>query len=83
MGRPHEELLEPVACALCGADDCETVYEARYDQEKDFDLVEKFRASGDERTPERPPPTERPQQPSDEHREHQEQELPCSEPHPR
>jgi len=48
MGRPHEALLEPVACALCGADDCETVYEARYDQEKDFDLVEKFRASGDE-----------------------------------
>ena len=48
MGAPHEELLEHVRCALCGADDGETVYEARYDRQKDFDLVQKFRASGDE-----------------------------------
>ena len=44
----HEELLEHVRCALCGADDGETVYEAQYDRQKDFDLVQKFRASGDE-----------------------------------
>ena len=44
----HEELLEYVRCAVCGADDAETVYEAQYDREKDVDLVEKFRASGDE-----------------------------------
>lgn len=48
MSRPHKELLEHVPCGLCGADDCETVYEAQYDQQKDFDFVEKFRASGDE-----------------------------------
>ena len=48
MGAPHEELLEHVRCALCGADDGETVYEAQYDRQKDFDLVQKFRASGDE-----------------------------------
>jgi SAM-dependent methyltransferase len=44
----HEELLEYVRCALCGADDADTIYEAQYDREKDVDLVEKFRASGDE-----------------------------------
>jgi SAM-dependent methyltransferase len=48
MGGPHDELLESVRCAVCGADDAETVYEARYDREKDVDLVQKFRASGDE-----------------------------------
>jgi SAM-dependent methyltransferase len=40
--------LEHVACGLCGADDAEVIYEARYDREKDADLVSKFRASGDE-----------------------------------
>jgi SAM-dependent methyltransferase len=44
----NEELLEHVSCALCGADDAETIYEAQYDREKDVDLVQKFRASGDE-----------------------------------
>ena len=48
MAGRHEELLEHVPCALCGADDGETVYEAQYDREKDVDLVQKFRASGDE-----------------------------------
>ncbi len=40
--------LESVPCFLCGADDYDVVYEARYDREKDVDLVQKFRASGDE-----------------------------------
>ena len=48
MGQPARELLESVACTLCGADDYVTVYEAQYDREKDLDLVQKFRASGDE-----------------------------------
>jgi SAM-dependent methyltransferase len=33
---------------LCGADDYTVIYEAQYDREKDSDLVQKFRASGDE-----------------------------------
>ena len=41
-------LLEHVACALCGGDDVEVVYEAQYEKEKDVDLATKFRASGDE-----------------------------------
>lgn len=41
-------LLEHVPCFLCGADDFDVVYPAQYDREKDFDLVQKFRASGDE-----------------------------------
>jgi SAM-dependent methyltransferase len=44
----HSTLLEHIPCALCGADDYTVVYEARYDREKDADLVQKFRASGDE-----------------------------------
>jgi SAM-dependent methyltransferase len=48
MGQPAKELLESVSCTLCGADDAATVYEAQYDREKDLDLVQKFRASGDE-----------------------------------
>src|SRR3989338_2524628 len=44
----NKKLLEETTCNLCGADDYTTVYEARYDQEKDIDLKEKFRASGDE-----------------------------------
>jgi len=42
------DLLETVACGVCGADEFTVVYEARYDREKDLDLVQKFRASGDE-----------------------------------
>lgn len=41
-------MLEHVPCVLCGVDDTEIVYEAQYDREKDLDLVQKFRASGDE-----------------------------------
>lgn len=40
--------LEDVACNLCGADDTETVYEARYLPGQPRDLVRTFRASGDE-----------------------------------
>lgn len=42
------DVLEHVPCVLCGVDDADVVYEAQYDREKDTDLVEKFRASGDE-----------------------------------
>jgi SAM-dependent methyltransferase len=45
---PARGQLESVSCALCGADAFDVVYEAQYDQEKDVDLVQKFRASGDE-----------------------------------
>lgn len=44
----HAGLLEHVRCALCGAEDADTIYEAHYEREKDADLVQKFRASGDE-----------------------------------
>jgi 2-polyprenyl-3-methyl-5-hydroxy-6-metoxy-1,4-benzoquinol methylase len=44
----HPALLEHVSCFLCGADDFEIVYPAQYEREKDVDLVQKFRASGDE-----------------------------------
>ena len=40
--------LERVPCNLCGADDLETIYHARADLERDPDLADKFRASGDE-----------------------------------
>lgn len=40
--------LEHVVCNLCGADDPETVYEARYQPGQPRDLVRTFRASGDE-----------------------------------
>lgn len=41
-------VMETVPCFLCGGDDYDVVYEARHDREKDLDLVQKFRASGDE-----------------------------------
>jgi len=41
-------VLEHVRCAVCDADDYEVVYPAQYEREKDVDLVQKFRASGDE-----------------------------------
>jgi SAM-dependent methyltransferase len=40
--------LETVPCNLCGSTDLETVYEARADLERDRNLADKFRASGDE-----------------------------------
>jgi 2-polyprenyl-3-methyl-5-hydroxy-6-metoxy-1,4-benzoquinol methylase len=45
---PASGVMETVPCFLCGADDYDVVYEARRDREKDADLVQKFRASGDE-----------------------------------
>jgi SAM-dependent methyltransferase len=39
---------EHVPCVVCGADDPSTVYEPRNDERPAGDLVEKFRASGDE-----------------------------------
>jgi SAM-dependent methyltransferase len=44
----HPAQLEDVPCFLCGADEYDVVYEAHYDRAKDVDLVQKFRASGDE-----------------------------------
>ena len=44
----RDEILEHVSCAVCGSDHSEVVLEARYENEKDLDLIEKFRASGDE-----------------------------------
>jgi 2-polyprenyl-3-methyl-5-hydroxy-6-metoxy-1,4-benzoquinol methylase len=44
----HPE-MEHVACAVCGADDYQVVYEARRNRNHDRDLVHTFRASGDER----------------------------------
>ena len=41
-------MLEHVPCNLCGGDDPETVYEARYEPGRSRDLVRTFRASGDE-----------------------------------
>jgi SAM-dependent methyltransferase len=45
---PAPPSLETVPCNLCGSDDLETVYDARADLERDHDLRDKFRASGDE-----------------------------------
>jgi SAM-dependent methyltransferase len=45
---PSADALEHVECNVCGADDAETIYEARYAQEGVRDLVRTFRASGDE-----------------------------------
>jgi 2-polyprenyl-3-methyl-5-hydroxy-6-metoxy-1,4-benzoquinol methylase len=45
---PHDIRLEVVACNLCGADDPDVVYEARYRHAETRDLVRTFRASSDE-----------------------------------
>jgi hypothetical protein len=44
----RSDLLQPVSCAVCGADDADVVYDARYDPQDTTDLVATFRASGDE-----------------------------------
>lgn len=44
----RDEILEHASCAVCGGDEYDVVLEARYEEEKDLDLVQKFRASGDE-----------------------------------
>ncbi len=48
VDRDRSDALEHVACVVCGADDFDVVMPARVDREKDKDLVQKFRASGDE-----------------------------------
>lgn len=45
---PASPPLETVPCNLCGSADLETIYHARADLERDPDLTDKFRASGDE-----------------------------------
>jgi len=45
---PREEILEHVTCAVCDSSEYDVVLEARYENERDFDLIRKFRASGDE-----------------------------------
>jgi 2-polyprenyl-3-methyl-5-hydroxy-6-metoxy-1,4-benzoquinol methylase len=47
-GSRRNAILEHVACAVCGSTEHEVVLEARYENEKDLDLIQKFRASGDE-----------------------------------
>lgn len=44
----NDALFEKVSCNLCGADNYRVIYEARYGDETQADLMEKFRASGDE-----------------------------------
>jgi 2-polyprenyl-3-methyl-5-hydroxy-6-metoxy-1,4-benzoquinol methylase len=46
--KERSAILEHVACAVCGSSDHEVVLEAQYENEKDLDLIQKFRASGDE-----------------------------------
>ena len=46
--RARDQILEHTACAVCGSTDHDVVLEARYENEKDLDLIQKFRASGDE-----------------------------------
>jgi SAM-dependent methyltransferase len=41
-------VLEHIACAVCGGNDYDIVYEAEDRPERDDDLVERFRASADE-----------------------------------
>ncbi len=48
LGASRDAVLEHVSCAVCGSNDCEVVLEAQDENEKDVDLIQKFRASGDE-----------------------------------
>jgi len=44
----NKENLEIIPCDLCGSNKFSVVYSAQYEKEKDLDIIEKFRASGDE-----------------------------------
>jgi SAM-dependent methyltransferase len=46
--RSRDDILEHVPCGVCGSTAHDVVLEAQYDHEKDLDLIQKFRASGDE-----------------------------------
>jgi SAM-dependent methyltransferase len=46
--REREAVLEHATCAVCGSARQNVILEAQYENEKDLDLIDKFRASGDE-----------------------------------
>ena len=48
LAAPSTDIMESVPCFLCGADQYDVIYEARHDRETDVDLIQTFRASGDE-----------------------------------
>ena len=44
----NKKYFEKVNCTICGSSKYSVIYEADYSLEKDRDLAQKFRASGDE-----------------------------------
>lgn len=44
----YQALLETVPCNMCGADDFEVIYPARYEDAKPEEIANTFRSSGDE-----------------------------------
>jgi 2-polyprenyl-3-methyl-5-hydroxy-6-metoxy-1,4-benzoquinol methylase len=44
----YQQLLEPVVCNSCGADDYYVVYSAQYEHAKPEEIMHTFRSSGDE-----------------------------------
>lgn len=46
--KSQQKIYEKVNCNLCGSKNQRVIIKARHENEKDFDLVDKFRASGDE-----------------------------------
>jgi 2-polyprenyl-3-methyl-5-hydroxy-6-metoxy-1,4-benzoquinol methylase len=44
----YQSMLETVQCNICGADDYEVIYPARYEDAKPGEILETFRSSGDE-----------------------------------
>ena len=46
--KTYQAMLEQVCCNLCGADDYEIVYPARYQEARPEAIMETFRSSGDE-----------------------------------
>ena len=43
-----QKSFEEIPCNLCGSRDYKVIYDSRYEQETQKDLIEKFRAAGDE-----------------------------------
>ncbi len=48
MEADRKQCMENVKCEICGSDDYKIVHKARYGDETQDDLVEKYRSSGDE-----------------------------------
>lgn len=48
MREDIKHLFEHLPCNLCGANNYKVIYPARYENETQADLIEKFRAAGDE-----------------------------------